>query len=125
MQVLVKSKHPKVDDALRTHIDERLRRGVEKYFSEAIEVSVIVTQEGRRFRTECSVHVGTGIEVQGHCDADDARASVDGAAEHIEKQLRRLKRRLRDHRHTRSGKLAGAGAAGDADPGVGDSNGSK
>ena len=104
MQVLVQGKHFDVDEALRTHIGDRLHHGVSKYFSDSIEASVIVAKERHGYRTDCSVHVGTGIEVQAHCEADKARASGDGALERLEKQLRRMKRRLRDHRPAHTGK---------------------
>jgi len=125
MQVQVKGKHFDVDGALRPHIEERLQHGVAKNFSEAIEASAVVAHEGHQYRTDCAAHVGTGIEVQSHCDAVDARASFDGAPERLEQQLRRMKRRLRDHRHTRSGKLSETGGPSDIVPGAESVNGSE
>lgn len=104
MQLVVKGKQMDVGDALRSHIEKKLRAGVAKYFDSAIDAKVVVSRHRHGFRTDCSVHVGSGINVQGHGEADDAYASVDSATERIEKRLRRFKRRLRDHRKTRSGK---------------------
>ncbi len=104
MQLVVKGKQMDVGDALRSHIEKKLRAGVAKYFDSAIDAKVVVSRHRHGFRTDCSVHVGSGINVQGHGEADDAYASVDAATERIEKRLRRFKRRLRDHRKTRSGK---------------------
>ena len=125
MQVLVKGKHFDVDGALRTHIEERLQHGVAKYFSEAIEASAVVAHEGHQYRTDCAAHIGPGLRCSLISDAVDARASFDGAAERLEKQLRRMKRRLRDHRHTRSGELAEPGGPSDIAPGAGSVNGSE
>ncbi len=104
MQLVVKGKQMDVGDALRGHIEKKLRAGVAKYFDSAIDAKVVVSRHRHGFRTDCSVHVGSGINVQGHGEADDAYASVDTATNRIEKRLRRFKRRLRDHRKTRSGK---------------------
>ena len=104
MQLVVKGKQMDVGDALRGHIEKKLRAGVAKYFDTAIDAKVVVSRLRHGFRTDCSVHVGSGINVQGHGEADDAYASVDSATTRIEKRLRRFKRRLRDHRKTRSGK---------------------
>ena len=104
MQVLVKGKQLDVGDALRAHVENKLRSGVAKYFDAAIEAGVVISKQGRSFRTDCSVHVGTGIKVQGHDEAGDVYASVDGAIERIEKRLRRFKRRLLDHRKNHRGK---------------------
>jgi hypothetical protein len=49
------------------------------------------------FRSDISVHVGRGILVQGHGQGENPQAAYDSATERIAKQLRRYKRRLRDH----------------------------
>ena len=104
MELVVKGKQMDVGDSLRGHIEKKLRAGVGKYFDTAIDANVVVSRQRHGFRTDCSVHVGSGINVQGHGEAEDAYASVDSATDRIEKRLRRFKRRLRDHRKTRSGK---------------------
>ena len=97
MQVSITGKQFDVSDAFRGHIEGRLSAAVEKYFGNAIEAHVTVSRQGNRFRADCSVHVGHGIFVQGHGEESDAYASFDGATERVEKQLRRYKRRLRNH----------------------------
>ncbi len=101
MQVIINGKHMDVGDSLRAHIEEKIQSGVQKYFDSAIDAKVVVSKEGHGFRTDSSVHVGTGIKVQGHSESDDVYASVDGSIEKIAKRLRRYKRRLRDHHKTR------------------------
>lgn len=108
MQLVVKGKQMDVGDALRDHIETKLRAGVAKYFDSAVEANVVVSRQKHGFRTDYSVHVGSGINVQSHGEAEDPYASVDSASERIEKRLRRFKRRLRDHRKTRSGKAVKA-----------------
>ncbi|SLN23098.1 Ribosome-associated factor Y [Oceanibacterium hippocampi] len=83
---------------MRTHVEERLTSGTAKYFANALEASVTFRRDGHQFRAECSVHVGAGIDVAASAAAGDAYGSFDLAAERIEKQLRRYKRRLRSHR---------------------------
>ena len=97
MKVSVTGKQLDVSAALRGRIEARLAAAVEKYFGNAIEAHVTVSRQGNRFRTDCSVHVGHGIFIQGHGEESDAYASFDGATERVEKQLRRYKRRLRNH----------------------------
>ena len=97
MQISVTGKQLDVSDAFRGHIEDRLVATVSKYFGNAIEAHVTVSREGNRFRTDCSVHVGHGIYVQGHGEEVDLHASFNGATDRVEKQLRRYKRRLRTH----------------------------
>lgn len=49
--------------------------------------------------------MGGGIDTQAQSEANDPYAAADGAIERIEKRLRRFKRRLRDHRRVRTGKV--------------------
>ena len=99
MQVLVKGKQVQVGDALRTYVEGRLTSGVSKYFDDAIEAQVVFSREGRGFETTISVHALAGVTPQSHALNDDIHASFDAAAGRVEKQLRRYKRRLRNHHH--------------------------
>ena len=91
--------HREIDigDALRVHVEERLERGVSKYFADPIEAHVKFSREGEQFRTHVSVHVGKDLFAEGRADDAEIYASFNAAAEHVEKQLRRNKRKLRDH----------------------------
>ena len=97
MQVLVKGKQVQVGDALRTYVEDRLTSGVSKYFDDAIEAQVVFSREGHGFETTISVHALAGVKPQSHAVNDNIHASFDAAAERVEKQLRRYKRRLRNH----------------------------
>ncbi len=86
-----------VGDALRGLAEERLRAAVEKYFGDAIDATIVFTKESSEFTADCSVHVGHGIHVNSSGSGGDAHSAFDMALEKIEKQLRRYKRRLRNH----------------------------
>jgi len=97
MQITVTGHQIDVGRALCDHVQERLGDGVEKYFDSAIEAHVAFSREGPNFRTHIQVHVGRGMTWEGQADHADIRISFSEAVEHIEKQLRRYKRKLRDH----------------------------
>ena len=97
MRITVTGKQVDVGDTLRTHVEERITAGTEKYFGDPIDAQVVFSREGPLHRVDCSVHVGAGIYVKGHASAADAYAGFDAAAERVEKRLRRYKRRLRNH----------------------------
>jgi ribosomal subunit interface protein len=104
MQISVKGKQLDVGDSLRSHVEANLARSVAKYFSRPIEAQVVFSREAHRLRADISVHAGRGITLQGHGLAEDAYIAFDGAAERIQKRLRRYKRRLIDQHH---GKVRG------------------
>lgn len=97
MNVSITGKHIDVGAALQDHVRSRLTNGVAKYFSDAIEAHVVFSHEGPFYRTHVSIHVGKGIMTEAHGESSEIYESFNKAAEAAEKQLRRGKRRLRDH----------------------------
>jgi ribosomal subunit interface protein len=97
MQLSVKGKQLDVGDALRTHVDESLSRILDKYFGDALEVTVTLSRDAHLYRAVISAHVGRGIQLEAHGEANEPYPAFDGAADRLSKRLRRYKRRLRDH----------------------------
>lgn len=108
MQISVKGKQLDVGDSLRSHVEDNLTRSVAKYFSHPIEAQVVFSRDAPRLRADISVHADRGITLQGHRLAEDAYIAFDGAAERIQKRLRRYKRRLVDQHHGRGNARAEA-----------------
>jgi ribosomal subunit interface protein len=108
MQLTVTGKQIDIGDALRRHVEASLGSILGKYFGTAIEAHVVVAPEAHLTRTEISVHIGRGIEVNGHAAAPEIYAAFDAAADRVAKRLRRYKRRLRDyHAKARERSVAG------------------
>ena len=97
MQLSVTGKQTEIGESLRRHIEGSLGSILGKYFKTAIEAHVIVSKEAHLSRAEISIHIGRGIVVNARAAATDAYLAFDAAAERLAKQLRRYKRRLRDH----------------------------
>src|SRR5882672_3366264 len=97
MQFRVSGRNIDVGEALRTRINERVVDATSKYFDGGFSGHVTIGKEGFGFRTECVIHLDSGIVLEADALAADAYASADHAAERIEKRLRRYKRRLKDH----------------------------
>lgn len=98
MHITVTGKQIDVGDALRSHTQAALEDIAEKYFGNALEAHVVFSREAHLIHCDLQVHVGRGILVQSEADGNEAYVAFDGAAERIDKRLRRYKRRLRDHR---------------------------
>ncbi len=86
-----------VGDALTVHVEDRLDEVADKYFSRSIDSNATFTKEGHLYRTDLSMHPNQGVNLQSRGEADDPYAAFEMAAERIEKQLRRYKRRLKSH----------------------------
>ena len=97
MEISVKGIHVDVGDALRAQTKHKLQSSVAKYFEKAFDSMVVFSKEGHGFRAEISVHAGRGMIMQGGSNGNDAYGAFDGALGRINKQLRRYKRRIRNH----------------------------
>ena len=101
MQIQVKGKQIDVGAALTEHVQEQLNSAVSKYFDRPVDAVVTFSKERHSFRCDAHVHLPTGLVVASRGAAADIYAAFDQGAEKIEKQLRRYKRRLRDHHNGR------------------------
>ena len=97
MSLRISGKNLDVGDAFRSHVQLRIGDAVAKYFDGGFTGHVTLEREGSGFRSDCAVHLDTGIVLQAEGRAHDPHASFDRAAERIEKRLRRYKRRLKEH----------------------------
>jgi ribosomal subunit interface protein len=101
MPFRVSGKNIDVGAALRARINQRLVQATGKYFDGGFSGHVTIGKEGFGFRTECVVHLDSGIVLETDALAADAYASADQAALRLEKRLRRYKHRLKDHQVAR------------------------
>lgn len=102
MDIRVSGHQIETGEALQTHAQERLTAVVEKYFSRALSSQVTFNRApAGAFRCDIVTHPMHGLVLKGAGIAQDAHLALDQAAEKIDKQLRRYKRRIRD-RHEQS-----------------------
>lgn len=98
MQLSIHGKQMDLGDSLRAHIEDKLDELNQKYFNRAIEAIVTLAPEGHAFvKTHISIRVGKDIMVMSDAQDTDPYGSFDKASEKVAKQLRRYKKRLRDH----------------------------
>ena len=101
MPFRVSGKNLDIGEALRERVSARIVEALSKYFDAGYSGHVTVEKEGFGFRTECAIHLDSGMTLHTEANAADAYASADQAALRIEKRLRRYKRRLKDRHAAR------------------------
>jgi ribosomal subunit interface protein len=103
MGLRISGKSVDIGEAFRAHVDAKIGDALEKYFDGGFTGHVTVEREGPGFKTDCAIHLDTGIVLKAEGRAQDVYLSFDMAAERIDKRLRRYKRRLKEHHHKRRG----------------------
>ncbi|MBK6721122.1 MAG: ribosome-associated translation inhibitor RaiA [Sphingomonadales bacterium] len=98
MEIRVSGHQVDTGDALRTHVNERLQAIASKYFSRALSAHVTFGKGPfvHGFGCDIVAHVMQGVVLKGSHTAQDAHLAFDGAADKVERQLRRYKHRLKD-----------------------------
>ena len=99
MDIRVSGHQVDTGEALRTHVSERINAITDKYFSKAVAANVTF---GRGpyddFTCDIVSPVSQGVVLKASNRANDAHVAFEGAADKIEKQLRRYVKRLRERR---------------------------
>jgi ribosomal subunit interface protein len=97
MTVRISGKQMDIGETFRSQIQGRIDEAAAKYFSQGYTGHVTVEKSGSRFDSEIMLHLSSGMDLQAKGEAHDPIVAFDIAAEHIEKRLRRYKRRLKNH----------------------------
>lgn len=103
MDIRVSGHQIDTGEALQQQVDERLNAIAEKYFSRAISAQVTFGKGpfDHSFTCDIVAYVPQGVVLKGSAGAQLAPVAFEQAADRIETQLRRYKRRLKD-RHAQT-----------------------
>ena len=91
MTLRISGKNMDIGDALRTHVQDRVEAALAKYFDGAVSGHVTFQPEGSGYRSECVLHLATGVTLESIGAAQEAYLAFDQTATRIEKRLRRHK----------------------------------
>ena len=106
MPFRVSGKNIDIGETLRDRVNDRIKKVVGKYFDGGFSGHVTISKEGHGFRSDCAIHLDTGITLHVDGTAGDAYASADQTAQRLEKRLRRYNGRLKQHPSRKNGVAA-------------------
>lgn len=101
MRYQISGKQIDVGEALQSHVKSELGETVEKYMQRPTDAAVVFSRDAHEFICEATVHLSTGLTASATGRATEVYAAFDSAREKMDKQLRRHKRRLKDHHRDR------------------------
>jgi ribosome hibernation promoting factor len=97
MQIRIAAKQFDIGEALPETVRTKLTTAISKHFDRDAEAHVTFVKERTGFRADCNVHLSTGTTMQAHGIGPDAYKAFDSALDRLEKQVRRYKRRIKNH----------------------------
>lgn len=111
MRYQITGKQIDIGAALQTHVETELSGVVAKYAERPTEAIVTFSKSGHEYVCEAIVHLSTGLNAQASARANEIYAAFDDCSDKMEKQLRRYKRRLKDHHRDRAQPVEVSGAS--------------
>jgi ribosomal subunit interface protein len=111
MRYQISGKQIDIGTALQTHVQDELGLVMEKYAQRPTDAIVVFSRNAHTFVCEATVHLSTGLTAQAKGSASEIYAAFDSCRDKMEKQLRRYKRRLKDHHRERAEPVEFGGAS--------------
>jgi ribosomal subunit interface protein len=97
MNIQISGKQIEIGEALQERVRTRLAAALGKYFDGGMEAHVVFSRERVMCRSDCTLHLDTGTVLKSEGEADDAIHAFESSLSHLEKQVRRHMRRLKNH----------------------------
>jgi ribosomal subunit interface protein len=97
MRVRVSGKQIKIGETLPAGVRARLEETVAKHFDGGAEANVVFSHNGPFYRADCTLHLDSRTVITAQGEGPDAHRAFDAAHLHVEAQLRKYKRKLKNH----------------------------
>jgi ribosomal subunit interface protein len=101
MRYQISGKQIDIGEALQGHVQTELGAVLAKYAGRPTDATVTFSRHAHEYACEATVHLSSGLTSQARARATEIYAAFDLCAEKMDKQLRRYKRRLKDHHKER------------------------
>jgi putative sigma-54 modulation protein len=101
MNINITCRHMEVTSALRDHAQHAVETALTE-FPRIEHVHLIMDVEKYRHFAEVVVQAKNHVRVEGKEESDDMYHSIEAALNKAQKQLRKLRDKIQDHKHTES-----------------------
>jgi len=96
MQVNLSGHHVDITDSMRNYVNEKIAR-LDRHFDQALDIHIVLTVEKLRHKAEATLHV-SGSNLYADDVRDDMYAAIDGLIDKLDRQGKKHKEKLKDHR---------------------------
>ncbi len=101
MRIEITARSFDLSSSMKDYIEKRVNK-LKRYFDRVMESHVILTMERFIYRSEITLH-GNGFNLFAEAKAEDPYVAFDGAYSKMERQVRRLKEKVRKRKGRKAG----------------------
>ena len=96
MRTKITCRHCELEPGLKDHVENKIEH-LSRYFDRVDEAHIVFQTEGHRCIADITVHASRAV-ISSEQTADDMRSAFDRSLEKVERQIRRYKERVRNHK---------------------------
>jgi len=96
MRTKITCRHCELESGLKEHVENKVEH-LSRYFDRVDEAHIVFQTEGHRCIADITVHASRAV-ISSEQTADDMRSAFDRSMEKVERQIRRYKERIRNHK---------------------------
>ena len=97
MRVRVSGKQIQIGETLPAGVRSRLEEAVNKHFDGGAEANVVFSHNGPFYHAACTLHLDSSTVFKSEGEGPDAHRAFDKLFVHLEAQLRKYNRKLKNH----------------------------
>ncbi|MDM8569243.1 ribosome-associated translation inhibitor RaiA [Thiotrichales bacterium HSG1] len=101
MQLNLSGHHIEITSALKSYVSNKMER-LERHFDHVTNVHVILSVEKLRQKAEATLHA-SGANLFAEAEHEDMYAAIDGLTDKLDRQLKKHKEKVKDHRQSEGG----------------------
>lgn len=101
MRYKITGKQIDIGEALQMQVEQEIGATLEKYPGRPTDATVVFSKDGHEYACEATVHLSSGLIAQANGRDAEIYAALARCDEKLDKQLRRYKRRLKNHHRDR------------------------
>ena len=103
MQLNVTGHHVEITPALHDYVSGKIEK-LERHFDHVTNVHVVLSVEKLRHKAEATISI-TGNNLFADAEDEDMYASIDALIDKLDRQIKKHKEKLTDHRRTEGATL--------------------
>ncbi len=102
MRYQISGRQIDIGEALQAHVRSQMSEAIGKYAARPTDAQVVFSKAAHEYVCEATVHLSTGLTASAKAHANEIYSAFEACNDKMEKQLRRYKRRLKDHHKDRA-----------------------